>query len=62
MPRPLARGSITSMVSVRAEEEEEKRAGGIEFSPPVYRQRYTAVLELARKLKPRKVNTKQQRV
>ena len=40
------------------EDEQELQAGGIQFTPPVYRQRYAAVLELARKLKPKKVKSR----
>ena len=43
----------------RAREEgndEEERSGGPMFDPPVYKQRYTAVLELSRRQEPKTVS------
>ena len=36
--------------------DEEERSGGPMFDPPVYKQRYTAVLELARREEPKTVS------
>ena len=37
-------------------DDEEERSGGPMFDPPVYKQRYTAVLELARRQEPKTVS------
>lgn len=38
-----------------SEDDEERRSEGFGFDPPVYKQRYNAVLELSRQLLPKTV-------
>ena len=45
------------IVMPEACQEDECKFGGPKFDPPVYKQRYSAVVELAKELQAKKVST-----
>lgn len=51
----MAGGVLNSNRVELAEDDEERRSEGLGFDPPVYKQRYNAVIALARQLLPKTV-------
>lgn len=52
----IHKSMIQMAAKVVLEDESALGAGGPRFSPPLYKQRYSAVLEVARKLQPNKAS------